>query len=349
MKAKNIIISIVLCTGILSSTAMAQSQDKILLEKEKYFSVDVHGSYVDSDEYCYATADDAYIPLREFAQMLGMSVSWANNAIMIDSSNNTKLFPYEEETHLWGYKNLNDETVIEPKYYHAGEFSEGLASVGVLQPDGSLTYGYIDESGAMVIPSEYKSAYAFSDGIALVSVGELMVTDVEDSYMYIDKTGEKCIDQEYSLAGLFNDGYAKVLIDGPYYPTPPEWGMKQVWSYIDTDGNIATDLTFDETTGFSDGIAKVCVDGKWGAINTEFEFVVECRYNTYEELSDAMHSIEVYIRDFTIEMDGIKKLLTSDMLVINDRTYISVNDIKSVFDSDFEWDEKEHVLSVIIK
>jgi len=81
-----------------------------------------------------------------------------------------------------GFIDTSGKLVIAAQYEDAGDFSEGLAAVQVkgelrwCPPDASGSrqgspkrFGYIDTSGAMVIPPQFESAGAFHDGWAPVS------------------------------------------------------------------------------------------------------------------------------------------------------------------------------------
>ena len=67
-----------------------------------------------------------------------------------------------------------------------GLFSEGLGAfwLPMNTKKNKYGYGYIDLTGRIVIPAQYKHAYMFIDGIALVQLKN-------GSYAYIDKTGKK--------------------------------------------------------------------------------------------------------------------------------------------------------------
>lgn len=75
---------------------------------------------------------------------------------------------------------------IAPQYEDAMPFSEGLAAV---KKDGK--WGYIDESGAVVIPFQFDRAYGFNEGYAIVgnSLGERQEI-IEEPYSYDEETGE---------------------------------------------------------------------------------------------------------------------------------------------------------------
>ena len=79
------------------------------------------------------------------------------------------------------------EQIIAPQYEDAEFFNEGLAAV---EKNGK--WGYIDETGAVVIPFRFDTAGNFSEGLALV--GEYVENEYDGSDLMlsiIDKTGKK--------------------------------------------------------------------------------------------------------------------------------------------------------------
>jgi hypothetical protein len=77
----------------------------------------------------------------------------------------------------WGYVDQTGKVVIKCQFALAGSFTEGLAPVRVGEK-----WGYIDKAGQIVIKPQYDSAYEFSGGIAEVSRGE--------KWGYIDRSGK---------------------------------------------------------------------------------------------------------------------------------------------------------------
>ena len=63
----------------------------------------------------------------------------------------------------WGYVNETGKMIIAPLYAAAHKFSEGLAAV-----KNGDKWGYIDNTGKMVIPPQYLMADNFSEGLAAV-------------------------------------------------------------------------------------------------------------------------------------------------------------------------------------
>ncbi|MCP4352971.1 MAG: WG repeat-containing protein, partial [Desulfobacterales bacterium] len=86
---------------------------------------------------------------------------------------------------LYGYINKKGETVIEPIFCGAEDFSEGLACVMTERDvyDQWYRYGYIDRNGKTVIPGVFTVASSFSNGLT---------ETIHEDYgiVYIDKTGK---------------------------------------------------------------------------------------------------------------------------------------------------------------
>ncbi len=157
-------------------------------------------------------------------------------------------------------------------------------------------YGYINESGKVVIEPQFKYAGVFADGLACVRTYE--------GYGYINKRGKMVIDPIFDDADDFSDGYAVVRIDEKRY-------------FINKHGDLVT-TGYTELEDFSEGLACVEKDGKWGYVNTMGEIVISPQF--YEARSFvngfAMVRTEKYINSWTyIDKTGrsiIDLPLTSD-------------------------------------
>ena len=91
---------------------------------------------------------------------------------------------------LVGYIDPSGQMVIPPQFRQARSFSEGLAPVEVGRGDRSR-WGFSGLTGKMVIPARFSDAHEFSEGLAGVSRG--------DKYGYIDHAGKFVVsgDQTY--------------------------------------------------------------------------------------------------------------------------------------------------------
>lgn len=122
----------------------------------------------------------------------------------------------------WSYLDKTGKVVLEG-YDFAWGFSEGLAAV---KPKGEEKFGYIDTTGALVIPPQFDDAYAFSEGRAAVGINGRLA--------YIDTTGKVVIEPKWispeSSAERFRRGLAMVGVRDPK--------GQLMRGYIDRNGKV---------------------------------------------------------------------------------------------------------------
>lgn len=102
----------------------------------------------------------------------------------------------------YGYIDHKGDTVIQPFFRDAGQFSEGLASVTAA--DGRK--GYIDKQGLFVIRLASGRGGQFKEGLATLAVEIGGRTKMG----YIDRTGKIIIEPKFDVAFDFIDGIAEV-------------------------------------------------------------------------------------------------------------------------------------------
>ncbi len=167
--------------------------------------------------------------------------------------------------------NTEGKIVIEPEidvdtlYY---------PSNGLCQVEKNGKYGYIDESGQLVIPFKYKKAYPFSEnGLAFV---------VQENGLggYINKDDNFVVHPIYESGSSFRFGFAAVLRNGEY-------------TYIYNNGNKAIDNTFKKAGGFSTcGLAAYQeFDGRYGLMDTTSRIVLTLKHGC--ELADFKEGSEI--------------------------------------------------------
>lgn len=100
-------------------------------------------------------------------------------ALSAFAQKNDRLF-WIRENGKYGYIDNTGKVVIEPQYDNTIGFTEGLAATSV-----GGKYGYIDKKGTWVIKPQYDFAYIFRDGTAMIKVGK--------QYAWIDKSGKQII------------------------------------------------------------------------------------------------------------------------------------------------------------
>ena len=121
----------------------------------------------------------------------------------------------------YGYRDKDGEFVIQPQFDYAGEFSEGLAVVG-LGKFPATKWGYINLQGQVVIPAQFDGAHDFSEGMAAVGIGGKLG--------YIDRTGRLAVPPQFDEAQKFTGGRARVRI------------IKTGYGYINKAGEFVVPL-----------------------------------------------------------------------------------------------------------
>lgn len=103
----------------------------------------------------------------------------------------------------WGILTANGEQLAEVKFDSVGVFHDGLAVVKAAE-----RYGYIDRSGAIVIPIQWMAAYDFSEGLAALRVDK-------KHFQFINTAGIVVIkSKKYDSVGRFRNGICRVVKGG---------------------------------------------------------------------------------------------------------------------------------------
>lgn len=103
----------------------------------------------------------------------------------------------------WGVLTAYGEQLAEVKFDSVGVFHDGLAVVKAAE-----RYGYIDRSGAIVIPIQWMTAYDFSEGLAALRVDK-------KHFQFINTAGTVVIkSKKYDSVGRFRNGVCRVVKGG---------------------------------------------------------------------------------------------------------------------------------------
>ncbi len=117
----------------------------------------------------------------------------------------------------YSYIDSTGKVVIDASGYEgAGGFSEGLAPV----LDPRKGWGFIDKTGAFVIPPKFEGALGFSEGLAAVVLN--------DKWGFINKNGFLVIDPQFDWVEEFSEGVAVVQRS----LTPPKWMLPATESHM---------------------------------------------------------------------------------------------------------------------
>src|SRR5262245_19490975 len=135
------------------------------------------------------------------------------------------------QSNRWGYIDRTGKVVIDFRFDHAHQFTEGF---GLIRVDDRA--GFVDKSGTVVISPQFRvGSYPFFEGLA-------MVWTLQDKFGYIDKRGEFVIAPEFEGAFQFSEGIARV------------WG-RGGYGFIDKSGAYIVSPRFRDAGDFYDGHA----------------------------------------------------------------------------------------------
>jgi hypothetical protein len=156
-------------------------------------------------------------------------------------------------------------------------------------------HGYLDASGAELIPASCDSAESFSEGVAVVRRGATWVerpyayerpglriaesvtwTLSGGGYGYVARDGSMAIDCVFGHARRFAAGRAPVYVGGAWRDEPLERdGVTMIahvlrgghYGFIDPTGRTVIDAAWEDAHPFSGGLARVLMKGRWGYID----------------------------------------------------------------------------------
>ncbi len=247
-----------------------------------------------------------------------------------------RLFAFQENG-LWGYKNAAGEVAILPQFSSAEDFGaeddlafaaqDGLYGLinrsgqWVAQPAWSAflpfsegraavesgeKWGFVDESGVLVIGYNFREVGSFSCGRAMARTAS--------SYGYIDPLGNMAVSEKFRYAGQFeNDmafagvGDSNYIVNkagDPQYTLDPgvtgtvySEGLALVQNsgtfyFINQYARQAFSGEYEDALSFSGGYAAVKSGGLWGFINSSGEQVVAPQYAQAESFSEGLAAVQ---------------------------------------------------------
>ena len=182
---------------------------------------------------------------------------------------------------LWGYIDQTGKMVIKPKYQTAGEFNEGLAPVSV-EVNRVRKWGFINKEGQLVIEPQFDYAFPFSEGLSAVSV--------DNKWGYVDRNGILVIEPQFLRSvGPFHGGRAYV------------WQGDKM-GFIDQTGKIVIKPQFDYGDNFSEGLAKMrigsCPTGGRGYIDDIGNWVIPPIFKAAGTLRNGVAFVRTFNDEF---------------------------------------------------
>lgn len=173
----------------------------------------------------------------------------------------------------WGFIDNTGKVIIKPKFDSVYSFSEGLAFVFI-----NNNYYFINEKGEKVIELPSGNYRSFHNGLASFNPGSTYKGIEQHMIMegkkwgFINKKGEVVIEPIYDKVGNFYEGVATVTIG---------FGDNEKNGYIDKTGNyILNPQKQIKLCGrFSDGVAVIIKDRIYYLINKLGNIIKELKYD----------------------------------------------------------------------
>lgn len=211
------------------------------------------------------------------------------------------------DKHRWGYIDKNGKTIISSQFDLADPFSEGLALVYLVDPDGKPISGakIINKEGKIVIdpPSDIEILRPFTYGMAMVKNSH------DPHYIkagFINASSTIAIPLIFKNADDFTaDGLAKVAL------------QDDTTGYIDRTGKVIFSGDYMDAGPFSEGLAGVCLRStrRCGYVNTRGALVIPAKFHSSEPFSEGLGAIiddyATSSRVYSIDHQG-KKIIEFD-------------------------------------
>lgn len=191
-----------------------------------------------------------------------------------------------------GYVDRNGKLAIKPQFSIANDFSEGLAWVEIATtPNITAGWksGYIDKTGAFVIPTDVGDDFQGHSGFDGNFRGGLapVLKQPQGKWGYINKSGKFVIEPRFEKAFDFSEGLARVVINGHT-------------GFIDRAGRLAVQPEYDfvdwPRRNFSDGMAAVSKHGKWGYVDNTGKEVIKPEFDESSDFTDGFAVVNVGAR-----------------------------------------------------
>lgn len=206
-----------------------------------------------------------------------------------------------EKNGKYGFIDESGNVVIDFIYDDASVFSEDVAVVGNYMEEYSIVrYGVIDTSGNIIVPLEYNNIDIFANGF--VYNNGTLVAQQWDNKGLIDKNGNVLIpDEYYSLYYQNTESMDYGILK--FTNDSPE-----VQGFINTDGEIIYSSTeyYKYIGNVSEGLMAVKDDEtyKYGYIDTDGDLVIPYQFYDAGDFSEGLAYVHKDGKSCYINTDG---------------------------------------------
>ncbi len=207
----------------------------------------------------------------------------------------------------WGLIDWEGNQVLECAFDHIFEFSQGYAVVELQE-----LYGLVTTFGEFAVQPEWENAFYYSQGLLPVSR--------DGKYGFIDLSGNEVIPLQYDDAYSFEEGYAAVTLGKSSF-------------FINDQGHTVSPV-YQEAFSFSDGLAPVCQNGAWGYVDSSFELVIPCLYDSAGFFTQGYAVVIKNSRSMVIDAAGNQVSPPADQIWLQESGYalLEINGFLGLYD-----------------
>lgn len=140
-------------------------------------------------------------------------------------------------------------------------------------------WGFIDGTGAIVVPPQYDHVFPYRNGFTVVRIGDYR----GGRRAFLAADGSRVTDFVFDRAYHFVNGYGTAVRDGK-------------WGFVAPDGSSPGGFVWDAVRDFADGYAAVRLgdrrSGRWGLIDRTGRIVLEPVYLSLRAVGDGVWAAE---------------------------------------------------------
>jgi len=193
--------------GLMDQTGQVVIQP----EYDKISDYHKHGISAEQGETKGVIVDGKFVPVH--------------GAIKIWPFGNNSERTYAKKGKMIGFINGAGEWVITPQFYKVRSFSQGMAPVY-----NGDDWGYIDESGKVVINYQFTDAEIYGDT-------DLAPVKIKKLWGFVNKQGELVIPAMYQISVGATLNFTSLLAKKGFHDGSARVKKGKEWGYIDRDGN----------------------------------------------------------------------------------------------------------------
>lgn len=176
-------------------------------------------------------------------------------------------FPVKENN-KWGYIEESGNLVIPATFSDAQKFYEGLAAVR----DQNQKWGYINPAGTFVIPPQFDDASPFDNNCAAVKIN--------DFWGFINRTGN------FKTVPQFDD------VNSSNPPAVLNEGLGY-WQYMNVTCIGLTNVLTNIPRGFSQDLTPIQVGRKYGYVDLQGTLVIPPQFDDPGEFSESLAPVSI--------------------------------------------------------